>query len=247
MAIVANNTSIVFNDSSVQTTAFVGSANTQTFNTTGTWTKPGGVSMARIQIWGAGGGGGGDNRPGGPRNGGGGGAYMEVICPVSYLASTVTATVGTGGSGIALGTGGSGGTSTFTLSTAINGRTTFSAYGGQGAGGNSGYGGGSLGTPTGVSYYFDVGGYDPNQDGSGREPRVWGGGIGAYSEPSQSTYYGAASSFYGGGGGGGQNVGAGSSFYGGAGGGSGSAGTAPGGGGGYNAAGAAGRIVVTCW
>ena len=68
-----------------------------TFNSSGTWTKPtGGQTMAEIQVWGAGGGGG--NRTGGNiGGGGGGGGYNTAIVPLSYLASSVSITVGTGG------------------------------------------------------------------------------------------------------------------------------------------------------
>jgi hypothetical protein len=66
----------------------------QTFNSTGTWTKPsGGQTMAYIRVWGGGGGG---------HNyiwAGGGGGYNEVIVPLSYLAATATATIGAGGAG----------------------------------------------------------------------------------------------------------------------------------------------------
>jgi hypothetical protein len=83
MASSLNGTGVTFNDGTQLNT---NSVNVQTFNSTGTWTKPsGGQTMARVQIWGGGG--------GGSRNGGGGGgAYQEVTVPLSQL-NTQTATV----------------------------------------------------------------------------------------------------------------------------------------------------------
>ena len=107
----------------------------QTFNSTGTWTKPsGGQTMARIQVWG---GGGGAWRSSSANNaGGGGGAYVEITLPLSYLAATVTATVGAGGAGATVnnGSGGQGGNSSFTLASSWDGINTLIAYGGGGAG-----------------------------------------------------------------------------------------------------------------
>jgi hypothetical protein len=252
MATILGSTGVTFPDLTVQTSAAVGgtatTANTQTFNSTGTWTKPSNVSRAYVQIWGAGGGG--ASSPPHNYRGGGGGAYIEFQCPVSYLAATVTATVGAGGTA----GGGTGGTSSFITTTAINGKTTFSAYGGQG--GNAGTqlsasGGGSLGTPTGLISGFDLGATGGNYVdftwSQGNPPAIWGGGQGAYAETSQSTYGNGGNSFFGGGGGGATSTAPGTSYYGGDGGSSGVAGTAPGGGGGAGAAGAAGRIIVTCW
>jgi hypothetical protein len=262
--------------SSLVTGLTVGStANTQTFTTTGTWYKPAGVSMARIQVWA---GGGGSGRNGAAGGGGGGGAYTELIIPVSYLASSVTATVGTGGtaSNSQNVAGGVGGNSTFPLATAYNSISTLSAYGGGGAmatpgGGGGGGGGGSLGAggnaynvgnspmsgaagngavkgQGGLSGGYDgggLGGDGSTMDYSGKTS-VYGGGGGVGEGGPQG-----GGSVYGGGGGGGTGGGAGSSVYGGSGGAAGSAGTAPGGGGGASGgaagAGAAGRIIVFCW
>ena len=113
--------------------------NIQTFNSTATWTKPtNGQTMARIQLWGGGGGGGRNN--GAPylglNSGGGGGAYNELTVPLSYLASTVTVFVGAGGAGAtAGGAGGAGGDSYILLSTAYNGVSLWTAYGGAGGAG----------------------------------------------------------------------------------------------------------------
>ena len=68
---------IRFNDTTVQTTAAVNAiVNVQTFNTSGTWTKPtGGQTMAEIQVWGGGGGGCSPGGGGALGGGGGGGGY----------------------------------------------------------------------------------------------------------------------------------------------------------------------------
>jgi hypothetical protein len=111
----------------------------QTFNSSGTWTKPtGNQTMARIQLWGGGGGGG--RTDGGAyiglNSGGGGGAYNELTVPLSYLASTVSVTVGAGGAGATSGAaGGAGGNSSITLLSAYGGLTTWAAYGGAGGSG----------------------------------------------------------------------------------------------------------------
>jgi hypothetical protein len=217
------------------------SVDVQTFNSTGTWTKPSGYAMARIQLWGGGAGGSGGL-------GGGGGAYNETTVPLSYLASTVTITVGGGGLG-RTGTaslGGDGGTSSVPFSTALtNGATTIYAYGGGytpgGTGGNSqSYGGGPLGF---------------NKPALLGNIPFWNGGAGGVTANCNCGIAGTPGRdvVYGGGGGGGEGLAGGASVYGGAGGGVGGAnGNAPGGGGmssgGPSAGnGAAGRVVITCW
>jgi len=201
----------------------------QTFNSTGTWTKPtGGQTMARIQMWG-GGGGGCTNY-----SGGGGGGYNELVVPLSSI-NNQTATVGAGGAGSTT-NGGTGGASSFV----VDGVTRY-AYGGAG-GGNSNYGGG--GGVSGISAgAFAPGEYTPF-------PQQWiggkGGGAGCTGPGSHSIF--------GGGGGYGAVGGSYTSLYGGNGGGVGVVGAQPGGGGGgrnggggAGAAGGAGRIIVTCW
>jgi len=149
----------------------------QTITSTSTWTKPtGGQTMARIMVWG-GGGGGSSNGPGS------GGGYNEQTVPISYLAATVTATIGAGGAGSAGGTGGNGGQSSFALTTSLNGVSSVAAGGGYGGGAGSG--------SVNLSIY---GGYAGGGGGSGGS--TWGGAGGA------STVGGTAP-----GGGGGQSAG----------------------------------------
>jgi hypothetical protein len=245
-------------------------ANVQTFLSTGTWTKPSGVSMARIQLWGGGGGGrsGNGNYPGG---GGGGGAYVELVVPISYLASSLTATVAAGGA-----INGQGGDSSVSFSTAYLGRSSVVAYGGGPGGyqlGGSGSGGGGGGS-TGAGGAGN--GYTSGGAGGGMINGVDGGGYGyptACAATVVNSLFGGggggvegqtgANSLWGGAGGGGGSItnpgatasGGGTSIYGGNGGagsnGTGSAGTQPGGGGGgargTGAVGGAGKIVITCW
>lgn len=199
----------------------------QTFNSTGTWTKPtGGQTMACVQIWG--GGGGVYHTGSGGHSGAGGGGYNEVTVPLSYLASTVTATIGAGGVGNA-----NGGTSSFTLSTAAYGLTSWTATGGG----------------TGPNYGCGAQGVGGKPNGIGVADSAFTGGLGdnTSNEPPGVIYGG------GGGAGPGGTIG-GKSLYGGAGGAQRANGVAPGGGGGggvypttSTTTGGAGRIIVTCW
>jgi hypothetical protein len=82
-------------------------ASIQTFTSSGTWSKPSGLgtdSMTYLQCWGAGGGG----NVGGGDAGGGGGAYRDVWVKTSTLSSSVSVTIGSGGT-----SGGNGGASSF--------------------------------------------------------------------------------------------------------------------------------------
>ncbi len=110
-------------------------ANVQTFNSSGTWTKPSSYnanSRVLIQCWGGGGSGG----RGGSAAGGAGGGYNETWVTLSTLGATVTVTIGAGGAAQTINASGNiGGTTSF--------GTTISAYGGGG-------GQGVIGTTTSV-------------------------------------------------------------------------------------------------
>ena len=138
----------------------------QTITSTSTWTKPtGGQTMARIMVWGGG-------QGGTPSGGGNGGGYNEQTVPISYLAATVTATVGAGGAG---GSGGTGGTSAFPLATAVNGVSTVSAGGGGVSGTVQPYlypGADNIGGPT---YNGYGGGIGSSSYGGAGGPSLWGG------------------------------------------------------------------------
>ena len=257
------------NSTKVATTAFVQTAissavvpvNVQTFDSTDTWTKPtGGQTMARIQVWGAGGGGGSISNN--YASAGAGGGYMELTVPLSYLASSAIATVGAGGTATGVGnyTGNAGGFSSFPLSTSVNGLTVVKATGG-----------GTTTTLVPESTYYDQNGGAP-VDSSGTEnratqewvgsagtptainssartgsPAKWGSSSGATTGYYATTIAGAISLF--GGQGGGITVvssGGGYTFIAAVAGGGGSMGSSPWAWG-TSQAGAAGRIIVTCW
>ncbi|MCP4930335.1 MAG: hypothetical protein GY918_14900 [Gammaproteobacteria bacterium] len=85
----------------------------QVFTSSGTWTKPAGISKIKVTVAGGGGGGTSNDKYSGSAFGGGGGATSIAFIDVTGV-SSVTVTVGSGGAG---GTGGGdgtgGGTSTF--------------------------------------------------------------------------------------------------------------------------------------
>jgi len=246
----------------------------QTFNSSGTWTKPSGnFQYVKVQLWGGGGSGakGANSVPGG---GGGGGGYNEVILNYSSLSDTAV-TIGSGGASVtANADGNAGGTTSF--------GTLVYAYGGGGGGvdGVAGGGGGGGGPfSAGVSSTSRTAGNGAGLAGNGgdgtsisgvngengTDGSFGGGGGGGSTNNSSDTNGAGGSSVYGGGGGGAGAVdsspgpGAGGvSFYGGAGGAgafdanNATAGTAPGGGGGgsetgNSGAGANGRAIITTY
>jgi hypothetical protein len=206
----------------------------QPFNSSGTWTKPNSGTFALIRCWG----GGGSGAREGSSGGGGGGGCMERLMLLSDLASTVTVTIGAGGTAIS-GSNANGN---------AGGDTTFGSHvtgtGGQGGttAGIGGAGGGGLGTLFAGATSSAL---------SGSSSGAYGGGSGGTEIDT------GGNSSYGGAGGGGRRDSTvragGTSEYGGAGGagggnGAGVAGSVPGGGGGASSttsgAGAAGRCIV---
>ncbi len=152
----------------------------QAFTGSGTWTKPTGLSgneVVLVQLWGGGGAGGGAptglSRSGG---GGGGGGFSEAKFRASNLSSTVTVTIGAGGTGVSATDGNPGGDTTFgAIMTAYGGAGGIMAADGTGgAGGNSHlgfgtsiYNGGAGGTANAVGTRSTFGGAGGGGGGSG--------------------------------------------------------------------------------
>lgn len=239
----------------------------KTFNSSGTFTKPGVGTIAQLECWGGGasGGRGGTAEGGG---GGGGGAYEPRLLDLSLLGTTETITIGAGGTAISVNDtdGNAGGTSSVgSLLNAFGGGGGAGAavaaanLGGGGGGGTEGVGGtgggdvgGTAGAPTTTSVGINV--YGGGVGAVGGAPGVFNrsiwGGSGGGSGAASGVGFAGGNGIWGGAGGGGGGVTAGgaggSSSYGGAGGAgntaanAATAGSQPGGGGGGSVTGNSG-------
>jgi hypothetical protein len=150
------------------------SQTTQTFNSSGTFTVPAGVTTVSVQAWGAGGAGGGNTTTADGAGGGGGGAYSStpllIVAPGDH-----TVTVGAGGLGVAGGIGQNGEDSWFGTA------TTVLAKGGNGGNppvsGNGGIGGNGGAAASG----FGTTKFSGGNGGRGRNNNTGHGGPGATS------------------------------------------------------------------
>lgn len=140
---------------------------TQTFNSTGTFTVPAGVTSVNVQVWGGGGAGGGNTTTNDGGGGGGGGAYSATNGIAVTPGASLTVTVGAAGTG-GTGDGGNGGDSWF-----IN-NTTILAKGGtggdapvSGAGGVAGAGG-AAGSGIGTTKFSGGNGGTGRDNGTGQ-------------------------------------------------------------------------------
>ena len=108
------------------------------------WTKPDGVSIVWIEVYGAGGGGGGGNNAGGgndqtPGGGGGGGSMSWGVYSADALPAALDIVVGAGGSaGSVNSDAGSGSESNVNIPAAYTGAGRIILQGGGGGGGEGG-------------------------------------------------------------------------------------------------------------
>jgi len=153
-------------------------AKSDVFTSSGTWSKPSGITFVQVQLWGAGGGAGSgaigtSSNAGG---GGGGGGSSIYTFPASTVPSSVTVTIGAGGSGGAAQTSGSG------AAGSAGGNTTFGSLltgiGGSGASVTTYNPGGKGGGDGLVSVNVGYGNAGGSQDGLATYSAEYGGGSG---------------------------------------------------------------------
>ena len=129
-----------------------GFTSVQVFTSSGTWTRPSGITKVIVEVQGAGGSG--SVAAEASNNGGGGGGYAKKFLDVSSISSS-TITVGSGGASNTSGAGNAGGASTWS-----DGTNTIT--GGGGSGGSTSTGAGTAGG--------SASGGDVNIDGGRGQP-----------------------------------------------------------------------------
>lgn len=186
-----------------------GLASVQTFTSSGTWTRPSGITKVIMEVQGAGGGGGGQS--GGDRGGSGGaGGYAKKFLDVSSI-STSTITIGAAGTGGAAATPGPGsagvaggasswadGTNTITGNGGAQGLSVYANYGNGGLGGTATGGdlniqgciGGGGWTPKGGDSVLGFGGVWQNYENYATAVATGygGGGVGGVNSAYSATY-----------------------------------------------------------
>jgi hypothetical protein len=209
MPTTVRDTDILFNDSTTQSTAAILGIRATVFTSSGTFTIPAGVTAVKVTVVGGGGGGGSGNTAGSPEKlgsgGGSGGIAIEWITGLTP-GSTVSVTVGSGGTAVNGTSGTSGSTSSF--------GSYCTATGGGGGGSNLVGGSGGAGSGGTFDYTGKKGtngflesqcGFQTGYGGDGadlREVYPGYGGAGALA-PTGASVTGASASGFGAGGGGG--------------------------------------------
>ncbi len=175
--------------SGATTSGFAGGlSSVQTFTSSGTWTRPAGITKVIMEVQGAGGSGSGS--PNGEQcNGGAAGGYAKKLLDVSSI-STSTITVGAGGAGVDGGSGVINGGNDGGFSKWADGTNTITANGG-GGGDLSNYAGTEGATATGGDINIQGG------DGSPIEYGAWAasrGGSSFFGTGGHGKAYGKATS-----------------------------------------------------
>lgn len=129
-------------------------AQTDTFNSSGNWTVPGGVTSAVMEAWGGGGAGGGTSSAKSCGGGAAGGQYSKVTISVTP-GDNYTVAVGGGGAGVLKSSGANGGDSTVTNPSSTQ---VLVAKGGAGGGGGLSEGAGAGSASGGVGDLIYAGG-----------------------------------------------------------------------------------------